>query len=58
MSLRTIKVNISTTVNRKLFDVELSHDGTTSHLENKTRGEIHDLIREATNQAFDSFGDH
>lgn len=55
MRQRTIKINISPTVNRKKFDAELSHDGLTSYIENKTRGEIHDLIREATNQAFDSF---
>ncbi len=55
MAQRTIKVNISPTVNRKRFDAELSHDGTTLTLENKTRGEIHDLFREALNHAFDSF---
>ena len=55
MAQRTVKINISPTVDRKRFDVELAHDGTATTIENVTRGVIHDLVREALNHAFDSF---
>ncbi len=54
--MKEIKIRVWGRIERKRFDVELSHDGTSVLIENKTRGDIHDLVRVALNQAFEEAG--